>query len=143
MANLFLDECKPAEYALETSAMYKASLDAGHYYNKINKERNSTPTRLKEFMFPRPPQVQSIRPLSTSSICNGTSDSDTQSDSDCRCRPRTRPKRSSPITIHSTSGSFSTTQQENFSSSPMTFPTLPTFLPPIGVFWDIENCRVS
>lgn len=22
-------------------------------------------------------------------------------------------------------------------------PTLPTYLPPIGVFWDIENCQVS
>lgn len=27
--------------------------------------------------------------------------------------------------------------------SPINIPTLPTYLPPIGVFWDIENCQVS
>lgn len=27
--------------------------------------------------------------------------------------------------------------------SPVTIPTLPIHLPPIGVFWDIENCQVS
>jgi hypothetical protein len=28
-------------------------------------------------------------------------------------------------------------------SSPGAFHSLPNFLPPIGVFWDIENCQVS
>lgn len=27
--------------------------------------------------------------------------------------------------------------------SPVNFSSLPTYLPPIGVFWDIENCQVS
>lgn len=27
--------------------------------------------------------------------------------------------------------------------SPVNFSSLPTYLPPIGVFWDIENCHVS
>lgn len=27
--------------------------------------------------------------------------------------------------------------------SPVNMPTLPSHLPPIGVFWDIENCQVS
>lgn len=27
--------------------------------------------------------------------------------------------------------------------SPVNLPNLPTYLPPIGVFWDIENCHVS
>lgn len=27
--------------------------------------------------------------------------------------------------------------------SPVNIPTLPIHLPPIGVFWDIENCQVS
>lgn len=27
--------------------------------------------------------------------------------------------------------------------SPVNLPALPTYLPPIGVFWDIENCHVS
>lgn len=27
--------------------------------------------------------------------------------------------------------------------SPVNFSSLPSYLPPIGVFWDIENCHVS
>lgn len=27
--------------------------------------------------------------------------------------------------------------------SPVNMPTVPNYLPPIGVFWDIENCQVS
>lgn len=89
------------------------------------------------FVFPPPPppQLHPRRPVSTSCYCYSISDSDSQSESGGGLG-----EQSSPIAIHHPLLTFRGYQSD---SSPVAFHSLPSFLPPIGVFWDIENCQVS
>jgi hypothetical protein len=89
------------------------------------------------FVFPPPPplRLHPRRPVSASSYCYSISDSDSQSESG-----RGHGEQSSPITVHHSLMTFRGYQSDG---SPVTLHSLPNFLPPIGVFWDIENCQVS
>jgi hypothetical protein len=89
------------------------------------------------FVFPPPPppQLHPRRPVSASSYCYSISDSDSQSESG-----RGLGGQSSPITVHRPLLTFRGYQSDG---SPVALHSLPHFLPPIGVFWDIENCQVS
>jgi len=89
------------------------------------------------FVFRPPPlpQFHPRRPVSASSYCYSISDSDSQSDSG-----RGHGGQSSPVTIHRSLFTFRGYQSDG---SPVALHSLPRFLPPIGVFWDIENCQAS
>jgi hypothetical protein len=97
------------------------------------------PISTEYFVFPPPPpppsQVNPRRPMSASSYCYNVSDSDSQSDSG-----RGIGGQSSPVTICHSVFTFRGYQSD---SSPVTLHSQSRFLPPIGVFWDIENCQVS
>ncbi|XP_023712451.1 meiosis regulator and mRNA stability factor 1 isoform X5 [Cryptotermes secundus] len=86
------------------------------------------------FVFPPPPppQLHPRRPVSACSYCYSISDSDSQSESGLGGQ-------SSPITVHHPLLTFRGYQSDG---SPVALHSLPHFLPPIGVFWDIENCQV-
>ncbi|KAJ4443913.1 hypothetical protein ANN_05700 [Periplaneta americana] len=89
------------------------------------------------FVFPPPPPPPIIhprRPVSASSYCYSVSDSDSQSESG-----RGHGGQSSPIAIRHPLFTFRGYQSDG---SPVALHSLPRFLPPIGVFWDIENCQV-
>lgn len=90
------------------------------------------------FVFPPPPtppsQLNPRRSVSACSHCYSISDSDSQSDSG-----RGHGGRSSPVTICHPLFTFRGYQSDG---SPVALHSLPRFLPPIGVFWDIENCQV-
>ncbi|XP_021942540.1 meiosis regulator and mRNA stability factor 1 isoform X2 [Zootermopsis nevadensis] len=94
------------------------------------------PVSAECFVFPPPPpsHLQPRRPVSACSHCYSASDSDSQSDSG-----RGLGGRSSPITIRHPLFTFRGYQSDG---SPVALHSLPRFLPPIGVFWDIENCQV-
>nr|CAD7602444.1 unnamed protein product [Timema genevievae] len=85
------------------------------------------------FVFPPPPQMRSCRPLSASPyFC--VSDSDSHSDSGWGGGGS-----SSPLAIRHSVLALRGYQSDG---SPVNLRSLPSFLPPIGVFWDIENCHV-
>ncbi|PSN57152.1 hypothetical protein C0J52_01493 [Blattella germanica] len=89
------------------------------------------------FVFPPPPPPPipcvSRRPVSASPYFYNVSDSDSQSDSG-----RGVADHSSPIAIRHPLITFRGYQSDG---SPVALQSLPRFLPPIGVFWDIENCQ--
>lgn len=104
-------------------------------YHSCDEIYNEDTVELAKFKFPPPPKIPlehslSYSPRQSNSDVDTTSDS--QSDTGCSRG------QSSPTKIRNTVYTFRGYQSEG---SPVT--TLPKCLPPIGVFWDIENCQVK
>lgn len=84
---------------------------------------------LSKFKFPPPPNVSSVHKTHSLSGTNSDNDTDTLSEQGGSATP--------PLSRHY-GFEYSYLQR----GSPVNPQTLPRYLPPIGVFWDIENCQV-
>ncbi|CAH0384516.1 unnamed protein product [Bemisia tabaci] len=114
---------------LETGTYIKLTCD--------NRERTQSPSSTN-FKFPPPPRLRipasssASRLPSASALCYQTvSDFETNSDTSQSDSNTEVVKRSSPIPIRGYQSDGSPVQY-----------SIPKTLPPIGVFWDIENCQV-
>lgn len=115
---------------MQTKPRAIRKLNDYHSCDEIDKEDT---VEMTKFKFPPPPQIPLEHSLSYSPR-QSNSDVDTTSDSQSDTGDRGM---SSPIRIRNTVYAFRGYQSEG---SPVT--TLPKCLPPIGVFWDIENCQI-
>lgn len=84
---------------------------------------------LSKFKFPPPPNVGVVH--KTHSLCGTNSDNDTDT-------PSEQGGSATPPLSRHYGFEYSYLQH----GSPVNPQTLPRYLPPIGVFWDIENCQV-
>ncbi|XP_012256062.2 meiosis regulator and mRNA stability factor 1 isoform X2 [Athalia rosae] len=84
---------------------------------------------LSKFKFPPPPNVNSVHTTQSLSGTNSDNDTDALSERGGSITP--------PLARH-----FGFEHSYLQHGSPVNPQTLPRYLPPIGVFWDIENCQV-
>jgi hypothetical protein len=91
----------------------------------LSQAPNTVTTSVSTFKFPPPPAIKPVPVLSSPNVMS-TSDVETNSDT-------------SADDYAATTGNGSRSKISKVSNSV----PVPTSLPPIGVFWDIENCQVS
>lgn len=109
------------------------------YHSCDDIENDDSPKKVSNFKFPPPPKVLSVNSPSKSCSPLWQSISDVETTSDSLSDTGVR-ETSSPIAVqhHNTVYGMRGYQSDG---SPVS--TLSRCLPPIGVFWDIENCQVG
>ncbi|XP_046616833.1 meiosis regulator and mRNA stability factor 1 isoform X2 [Neodiprion virginianus] len=117
------------EYQMEVSGFTRHRAISASSDDEIEGLNEQLIRSLSQFKFPPPPNISSVHKTHSLSGTNSDNDTDTLSEQGGSATP--------PSSKHY---GFEYSYLQH--GSPVNPQTLPRYLPPIGVFWDIENCQV-